>query len=393
MAEKLTLRNTVARIKSLFGTDAATPPSLEDSDGLVVTERYTFKVVSNFKKDSLGVIHLPCDDISVFAVRNSETGVLSKSPSHFMHPFLSMVSFTEIIVEHFKNEQQSGSTWCSLFGEFMAAACDPNVHEPPRYKMELLSGISCSGIDVLNVPGFKIYCNDNVANHRRRDEDNQDFHQNFSFVEVRFDDDEIAVVRVMAIVRLYDSQQKKDQQTSDDIRLVVIKLSTRTESTKQSQLGYSWFKRNGPNREGPEIHTVTLESVVIPACVLPVFTKGHFKSDLSVEKFVHNQKGHYKLACFKHVRVHSICKFDLCNSFTEAEHEQRLVTIDDVPINLSDDQIEYIQNEVFPVDINEDDLEIEGHEECQMEEMDGEQLVRVSRQEYCPSDDEPDNSD
>ena len=271
----------------------------------------------------------------------------------FIHPFLSMSSFSEIILASFLADSSTRFNRCldDLVTDFRNRS--PN----PRYRMELLQGIRCSGITEFYIPSFHIYCDSRMPYNKKVHIDNKVFYQKFSWIEVNFGDEE-AIVRVLAIVRISPAFYTRDSHGHiplGEVRLVVIKLK---ECVKEKGLfGYSFTQANQETSapEGPEIHVIELSSIIRPACVFPVFTKT--STSPPTETYAHNEKRTYKMLRFNRILVHSIRNFDVSNSYTErGTSTVRIISSGiNAPLNLSKDQIADIEKMIGEGEVGYDD--------------------------------------
>lgn len=312
----------------------------------VLEKSHEFRYVENFKKVELEMV---CDgDKGLF---KGPGAMLGSNVPQFLHPFLSMSIFTEILLHEFNVNKQS------RFGECMNswAADIKTKNDQPRYRMELLQGIRCSGIIEFYIPSFHIYCDSKVPHNRMAHIENQSFYQKFSWVEVNFAD-EVAIVRVLAIVRISPTTVTRDAHGHvplGEVRLIVLKIR---KCPTGELYEYSFTPRRDGALGGLEIHTIELSSVIRPACVIPVFTKSSVSSPQ--ETYSHNLRQTYKSFRFNFIMVHSIRNFDVRNSYTgrdtSADESHRNIIIN-APLNLSDGQIAAIETQINEGQVSLDD--------------------------------------
>jgi len=310
------------------------------------TMAYTFNFVSNFPKDKIGLMRFPNGKGGICVIKDRPKPYVTP----YLHPYLSMESFTEVL---FSDSLDSD---CRTILNTIVEDTASN-RTTFRNSMELLSGISCEGIESFNVPPFHIYCNGAVPKNRNAQKENKVFVQNFSCLEVEFSDGEVALVRVLGIVKLSPAQNRPygshTEQLScsghNEVRLLVLKfVSDEDDGKDKKRVRYAWTAAQEGRREGPEIHLIELKAIVRPACVIPQFTKS--SSGIEKEAFDENSKRTYKKKRFDHIPVHSISNFDVCNTFASGDYAQGgtrdegKIDLSDIPTNLSDDQIEQIQN-------------------------------------------------
>ena len=297
--------------------------------------KYEFKTVANFSKHIL-----------YFDAENDKFRVVGNTPaqtSQYMHTFLSMNTFTELF---FSDSLEPGPCRDMVI-EFV----DTQVKKlSSNVSIELLAGLACTGIKSFGVPAFKIYANRLVPKNRRAIKDNQEFHPNFSCLEVTFRGEEVfSVVRVLAIIKVEGDE-------FSDIRLLVVQLrptaDARTNFLAAKKLEYSFTPAEGGRRDGLDIHLIELSSIVRPACVVPVFPIGW--NAYMHEEFKDVVNRTYKRFRFYLVPIHQICEFAVINTalgprIGEEEEGQSQNLIEewtrkgDMPLHLTNGQLTQLQ--------------------------------------------------
>jgi len=306
--------------------------------------QYEFNLVSNFPKDKI-ILKRMEDDSGIFIISDRLKGYVTP----YLHPYVSLEILTKV-----------------LFGGSLDSKCedilktivqDVQLDRRMQYSMELLSGLSSPGIESFNVPPFHIHCNNSVPRNRMAHDENKVLVQDYSCLEVKFSDGEIALVRVMAIVKLSstvvpiqfsNAHGKSCSNGHNEVRLLVLKFTMVEGQTNRKRVRYSWNKKQDGRLEGLELHVIELKAVVRPACVIPQFLKSF--SGIERETYKENSHQTYKAKRFDHIPVHSICNFDVSNTFApenyiESESVEGEIDLNDaLPTNLSDYQIEQIQS-------------------------------------------------
>jgi len=193
----------------------------------------------------------------------SENVMCKEAISQFMHPFLDMPTFSDILVSN------SSTSFIRLLAKF---------HRNPtgKLKLELLSQITCDGDEELCVPSFKISSNATVPNNRKDCIENRANISVFSYILVTAESDEDdgsrgadTVVQVMAIVHLGYRVIEDHQQKLGTVVLIVAWM--KHHSNNENFLPYETlsydFDKNDLN-----FSVVTLDMIRQPVCVIPEFS-------------------------------------------------------------------------------------------------------------------------
>lgn len=218
--------------------------------------------------------------------------------SRYLHHFISMKKLGIHLVEGFKGHRELSA----LLHNFLCSS------DEETGTLELLSSISCKGSPHYGIEKFAIICDHQVQRNKKEDSVNLQNHGVFSYVEVRFINDNfvelVQLVRVLGICKL---------QLGNITHVVLIVLRMVTPADEVSAIPglkrYSYSLKGNNQIKGLDIDIVFLKNVIRPACVIPRFTKDY--TPHKVETFADNEKQKYIDWRFYQVPIHKMHYIDV----------------------------------------------------------------------------------
>lgn len=198
--------------------------------------------------------------------RNVERNV--KEVSQYIHPFLSMQSFSDILYTNASDDLIYMLSYFNAKGQHSGIG------------LEVLSHITCEGNKEIGVEPFVIKCNQRVHKNKKNSISNHRDIATYSHLVIRWNDDQTdSVVKVMAIVHLKSIQtkleRKQDWRQLGRVVLLVAKMDIHKQTTANclpyDKLSYT-FTQEKRSTYNQEFDVIELESIRKPVCVIPVYS-------------------------------------------------------------------------------------------------------------------------